>query len=245
MVRDLYDSKNPENIKLANEMRAKVQYMMNVVDRSDGQIKVYNAPQSVFYDILGIFSYPEYFKTLVDPEEGVDIVLSKRVNPKNRRNVKYSVMPAGRNTPIGIEGWKEKCVDLNTLVKRYSYEELSAALSGVTLVKETEEAEAESESKSEKVENEIEEVGLIDKTVEAKVEAEEEEKQKEAEEKAESRAKPKCFGTFDGSSSCQICPVKDECKLKSQPKEMPKSTESTVDIKERIMRKLRDAQKKS
>jgi len=240
MVKELYESKNRDDIRLANSMRAKVQYIMNIVDRSDGQIKVYNAPQTVFFDILGIFSYPEYFKTLVDPEEGVDIVINKRVNPKNKRNVKYSVMPVGKKTPIGIKDWKEKCVDLNILVKRYSYEELAAILSGASL----------EEEPNEEI-NEIEKAEPADEAEETEPKAEiekAEEKSKIETDATEVETKPRCFGTFDDSDgACQACPVKDKCKFESQSEKSVEKTEtaSPKDIKERIMRKLRNAQKKT
>ena len=90
-------------------------YYYNVVDRSDGQVKVASLPWSAHEMIKKeLINYLKDDLDITDPETGFDIVLT--VEPANvfgRNSHKYkSVSVRPKAKPIGVDGWEDKMATL-------------------------------------------------------------------------------------------------------------------------------------
>lgn len=148
-VKALSKAKDDEYDKLARSLFRKKRVYMNVIDRSldlsqftfeDGKwknvgtdtdlpqspVQILSTGVSVYKSILGIMSDPEY-GDITHPTEGLDVIITKS---GTGFNTEYDVKTVRKESPIGLENWKEGLSDLSVLSKSKSYDELKAMLDG-------------------------------------------------------------------------------------------------------------------
>lgn len=150
----LFKSGDKEDEKLAKRMRATSRYYFNVIDRSVeegqegyGEVMVFGSGATIFTDILGIIVDPDY-GDITDPEEGYDIIITKS---GKGLDTEYKTNARPKQTPIGIDGWEEKMIDLSFFAKPKSDEDMEAILEGREVSKKDEdEGESEKPSKPSK-----------------------------------------------------------------------------------------------
>jgi hypothetical protein len=154
----LKSTKDPADLELAKELRAKTQYLSNVVDLTDpvytksdladweaGQqegsdrecpfavgdtkIQVYGYGSLLFKEILDYFNDEV---DLTDLETGFDLVLTKE---GEGRTTKYRLRPAPKPTALKVQGGinvLEKLNNLDSLNPVQDLAKMQAALNGVT-----------------------------------------------------------------------------------------------------------------
>jgi len=109
------ESKLKLTAKVISYAAPRASYLINVVDRDDGNVKVFSAPKSIFTKIMGYFS--DDGPSIFDLEKGHDFRVQKK---KKGRSVEYNVELAPKESPVkptdsGIE---------DTLGKRFNLEKL-------------------------------------------------------------------------------------------------------------------------
>jgi hypothetical protein len=129
----LYNTKQKEDESLAKRMGASSRYYFNVIDRSVeegdegyGEVLVYGAGTTVFQDILGIIVDPDY-GDITDPEKGYDIIITKS---GSGLKTEYKTNARPKQTPIGVDGWESKLIDLSIFAKPKSNDDLEKILYG-------------------------------------------------------------------------------------------------------------------
>ncbi|MNW28087.1 hypothetical protein D3C74_48990 [compost metagenome] len=129
----LFKSGDKEDEKLAKRMKATSRYYFNVIDRSVeedsedyGKVLVFGSGATIFTDILGIICDPDY-GDITDADEGYDIIINKS---GKGLDTEYKTNARPKQTPIGVEDWAEKLVDLSFFSKPKSDEDLEAILEG-------------------------------------------------------------------------------------------------------------------
>jgi len=97
-------------------------YVCNVLDRSDGKIKLFDLRSTIFKQIVDYARNPEYGNP-ADPERGYDITIKKEKTGPLPQNVKYTCVPARTSKALTAEEKKLELYDLNKMHKRSTYEE--------------------------------------------------------------------------------------------------------------------------
>lgn len=127
-VKDLYESKNEDDLKEARELARRERFACNVLDMS-GQsegIAVFELGPQLFRDILWMFTDGDY-GDLDDLKNGRNIKI-ERVG-QGKMDTRYSAFPAGKSTEVPAE-LLDKVPDLDVIYKCFSNDEIERFLVG-------------------------------------------------------------------------------------------------------------------
>lgn len=97
-------------------------YVCNVLDRSDGRIKLYDIRQTVYKQIVDLARNPEYGNP-ADPVKGYDITIKKEKTGPQPQNVKYTCTPSRTSKPLTEDELKLELYSLDKMYKPQTYEE--------------------------------------------------------------------------------------------------------------------------
>lgn len=113
------DPQNEELIKLARGIKPNKRFYMNVIDREDGQIKIFSTGYKVFNKILKTVLNENYWdedgNTVLSEEAGNDFILTmNKIGGFNNYDQSYFVP---RKTPLGdvqmMQSWEERLHDIH------------------------------------------------------------------------------------------------------------------------------------
>lgn len=148
----LKDNGSEELDKIAQRVRSKSKYYVNVLDRKNpaNKIQIYGMTRTMMRTLRGYLQDPDY-GDITDPEEGRDLTIEKT---GSGLATKYEIRISPKTSPIGIEDWKTQLhklskvvidpIDKKTMVKhlRTSYGKVYSKLMGAdTKPKEPEDEE--------------------------------------------------------------------------------------------------------
>lgn len=97
-------------------------YVCNVIDRSDGKIKLFDLRSTIYSQIVDYATNPDYGNP-ADPEDGYDITVKKEKTGPLPQNVKYTCIPARNNSPLSDAEKELELFELDRIYKRQSYED--------------------------------------------------------------------------------------------------------------------------
>lgn len=97
-------------------------YVCNVIDRTDGKIKIFDLRSTIYKQIVDYATNPDYGNP-ADDAAGYDITIKKEKTGPLPQNVKYSVIPARNNSSITEAEKKLELFELDKIYKRQTYEE--------------------------------------------------------------------------------------------------------------------------
>ena len=97
-------------------------YVCNVIDRADGQIKLFDLRATIYSQIVDYATNPDYGNP-ADSANGYDITIKKEKTGPLPQNVKYSIIPARNNSPLSSEESELELFDLSKIYKRQTYDE--------------------------------------------------------------------------------------------------------------------------
>lgn len=131
-VEGLMKSKNKNDKKLADDIKAKRRIYINVINRDDEEEtpKVLPIGVTILKGILETICDLDY-GDITDPETGRDITITKK---GQGMKTEYAVLPKPKASPVSesssAEEIEEEMTDLNALFIRKSYEEIESVLNG-------------------------------------------------------------------------------------------------------------------
>jgi len=212
--RALFDRGGDNYANEAKAMKRKPRFVMNVLERDTGEVKVLICGPELFGELLTYFCDPHY-GNITKPDTGTDMTLTKKRTGSGRRDVKYSARPVPNSQPLKDAEWKGKLYDLDKEFRSWTKDQLIAAYKG---------EEVEGDPGAEGADNENGSSVALNED-----EAQRQEMQKEGMVQPQQQARPRCFGSYDaGDASCAACPAKDECQKASAPKEEEKPQDDDV-----------------
>ena len=97
-------------------------YVCNVIDRTDGKIKLFDLRATIYSQIVDYASNPEYGNP-ADAAKGYDLTVKKEKTGPLPQNVKYTVVPARSNTALTEDEQKLELFELDRIYKRQTYDE--------------------------------------------------------------------------------------------------------------------------
>jgi len=97
-------------------------YVCNVIDRTDGKIKLFDLRATIYSQIVDYASNPEYGNP-ADPVKGYDLTVKKEKTGPLPQNVKYTVVPARSNIALTEDEQKLELFELDRIYKRQTYDE--------------------------------------------------------------------------------------------------------------------------
>lgn len=97
-------------------------YVCNVLDRSDGKVKLFDLRATIFKQIVDYARNAEYGNP-ADLEKGYDITIKKEKTGPLPQNVKYTCLPARTSKPLSADERKLELYDIGKMHKRPTYEE--------------------------------------------------------------------------------------------------------------------------
>lgn len=97
-------------------------YVCNVIDRTDGKVKIFDLRSTIYKQIVDYATNPDYGNP-ADDVSGYDITIKKEKTGPLPQNVKYSVIPARSNSAISEAEKKLELFELDKIYKRQTYEE--------------------------------------------------------------------------------------------------------------------------
>jgi hypothetical protein len=97
-------------------------YICNVLDRRDGQIKIFDLKSTIYRQIVDFAGNKEYGNP-ADPKTGYDITVKKEKTGPLPQNVKYTCLPARASTELTEEEQKADLFDLHRIFKRQTYDD--------------------------------------------------------------------------------------------------------------------------
>lgn len=97
-------------------------YVVNVIDRADGKLKLMDLKTTVFKQIIDFARDPDYGSP-ADDVNGYDVTIKKEKTGPLPQNVKYTVMPSRSVVPLSETEKQLELYNLDTIFKRQSYEE--------------------------------------------------------------------------------------------------------------------------
>lgn len=97
-------------------------YVCNVIDRSDGKVKIFDLRSTIYKQIVDYATNPDYGNP-ADDDTGYDITIKKEKTGPLPQNVKYSVIPARNNSSLTEVEKKTELFELDKIYKRQTYEE--------------------------------------------------------------------------------------------------------------------------
>jgi hypothetical protein len=97
-------------------------YVCNVLDRSDGKVKLFDVKATIYKQIVDYARNPEYGNP-ADPEKGYDITIKKEKTGPLPQNVKYTCVPARTSKALTAEERAIELYEVSKMYKRPTYEE--------------------------------------------------------------------------------------------------------------------------
>ena len=97
-------------------------YVCNVIDRSDGKIKLFDLRSTIYSQIVDYATNPDYGNP-ADDTNGYDVTIKKEKTGPLPQNVKYSIIPARGNSPLTDAEKELELFDLSKIYKRQTYDE--------------------------------------------------------------------------------------------------------------------------
>ncbi len=97
-------------------------YVCNVLDRTDGKIKLFDVKATIYKQIVDYARNPEYGNP-ADPEKGYDITVKKEKTGPLPQNVKYTCVPARTSKALTAEERAIELYEVSKMYKRPTYEE--------------------------------------------------------------------------------------------------------------------------
>jgi hypothetical protein len=95
-------------------------YVCNVIDRSDGKVKLLDLRSTIYAQIVDYATNADYGSP-ADEAEGYDITIKKEKTGPLPQNVKYTVIPARGNSPLTEEEKSLELFSLENIFKRPDY----------------------------------------------------------------------------------------------------------------------------
>ncbi len=144
-VESLQKSKNKEDKKLAEDIKAKRRIYINVLSRDDedDEPKVLPIGVTILKGILEVICDPDY-GDITDPDEGRDITITRK---GQGLKTEYAVLPKPKSTVVSDslseEEIEEKMTDLSSLFVEKSYEDIEAVMNGDSVSDDDDEDESE------------------------------------------------------------------------------------------------------
>jgi hypothetical protein len=121
-----FDNSAPDPFKELDEAiysdKPQFSYVCNVIDRSDGQIKLFDLRATIYSQIVDYATNPDYGNP-ADAANGYDITIKKEKTGPLPQNVKYSIIPARNNAPLTDAEKELELFELNKIYKRQTYDE--------------------------------------------------------------------------------------------------------------------------
>ena len=137
-VKELYKTKDKEDAVLAKKLKAQVRVLYNIVDLDhlESGVQVWLSGVNVQEELIAYCANPKY-GDITDPESGrnVDLFLTDSKNTKSGYN-EYSVQPDPDRSALIDSSWLEHLIDLDSLIKPSSVEEIQSLLGIVSTVPE-------------------------------------------------------------------------------------------------------------
>lgn len=97
-------------------------YVCNVIDRADGKVKLFDVKKTVYNQILKFARNADYGNP-AEEDKGYDIIINRERTGNQPQNVKYTCMPARNNSPLTDEEKELTLYDLDSIIKRPTYQE--------------------------------------------------------------------------------------------------------------------------
>ena len=97
-------------------------YVCNVIDRTDGKIKLFDLRATIYSQIVDYASNPEYGNP-ADAAKGYDLTVKKEKTGPLPQNVKYTVVPARSNIALTEDEQNLELFELDRIYKRQTYDE--------------------------------------------------------------------------------------------------------------------------
>ena len=97
-------------------------YVCNVIDRTDGKIKLFDLRATIYSQIVDYASNPEYGNP-ADPVKGYDLTVKKEKTGPLPQNVKYTVVPARSNIALTEDEQQLELFVLDRIYKRQTSDE--------------------------------------------------------------------------------------------------------------------------
>ena len=97
-------------------------YVAQAIDRADGKIKLLDLKTTIYNAIVDYAVNPEYGNP-ADSDKGYDLVITKTKTGPATVNVQYGVTPSRASTPLTEEEKKLERFDLETIMKRPTYDQ--------------------------------------------------------------------------------------------------------------------------
>lgn len=97
-------------------------YIVNVIDRADGKVKLFDLKTTIFKQLVDLAKDPDYGSP-ADEENGYDIVIQREKTGPLPQNVKYNIRPGRSATPLTQAEKDLELYNLSTIYKRQTYEE--------------------------------------------------------------------------------------------------------------------------
>lgn len=148
-VEQLQKSKNKDDKKLADDIKAKRRIYINVLNRDDDDEetpKVLPIGVTILKGLLETICDADY-GDITDPEEGRDITITRK---GQGLKTEYTVLPKPKSSVVSesktTDELEEEMTDLDSLFIKKSYEELEAILNGEEHDSDDEEDEDEEET---------------------------------------------------------------------------------------------------
>lgn len=120
-----FDNNAPDPVKEIDEEvyneKASFAYVCNVLDRSDGEVKLMDLRATIYQQIVDYAVNPDYGNP-ADETSGYDLTIKKEKTGPLPQNVKYSIIPARNNSPITDEEKELELYNLDTIFKRTDYD---------------------------------------------------------------------------------------------------------------------------
>jgi hypothetical protein len=97
-------------------------YVCNVLDRSDGKIKLFDVKSTIYKQIVDYARNPEYGNP-ADLDKGYDMTIKKEKTGPLPQNVKYTCVPARTSKALTAEERALELYEISKMYKRPTYEE--------------------------------------------------------------------------------------------------------------------------
>ncbi|MNJ59091.1 hypothetical protein D3C77_547570 [compost metagenome] len=97
-------------------------------DKKESPVHVLATGIGLYKDILGLIVDPEYGEVMLDPKEGLDIIVTK--TGTGQFGTKYEVKAARKESSVGLEEWEDALNDLDALVVPKTAKEMEDLMEG-------------------------------------------------------------------------------------------------------------------
>ena len=125
-VTETFDDSVPDPLKEVDEAifgdKPQFAYICNVIDRSDGKIKLFDLRATIYRQIVDYATNPEYGNP-ADVKTGYDLTIKKEKTGPLPQNVKYTTIPARASTELTHAETGLELFDLERIYKRQTYDE--------------------------------------------------------------------------------------------------------------------------